>query len=140
MADLPDDVTRLLVALRNEDALDVLALLARAPERTFPASQISTQLTLRRSIDSTLDRLASLNLVEVTVGTTLRFRYRPTTSVLDGSVRRLLDSYERCPSVVREQLTTLELREPEHVANRDSSEGCGDQQQAQRMPKRDSIR
>ncbi len=107
VAELADDVRGLLLSLGSVEPVEVLLLLARTPERTFTQQGLAQQLHLGRSVELTLDRLASLNLVDVRVGNTLLYRYSPTTPVLAATVSRLARDYDQRRLLVLEVLMAI---------------------------------
>jgi hypothetical protein len=104
VGELSENVKRLLVALGTIEMVEVLLLFARNPDRSFSASQVAKELFIPRSVGRMLERLASLNLVDVRLGSSVLYRYAPTTPELGAVVLELAREYNSRPLFVLDSI------------------------------------
>jgi hypothetical protein len=80
---------RLAVDLGSVEALEALLVLRRAPDRAMCAEEIARELHVRANIETNLERLAVLKLLDVSIRSKVRYRYAPATQELDDDVAAL---------------------------------------------------
>lgn len=104
MSELAEKTRRLLSTLGSIHALEVLLLLARSPDRSWSAGQVASALHTVARVESTLERLAQLNLVDVRLGNDVLYRCAPASPALADAVRQLAADYEERRLLVLEAL------------------------------------
>jgi hypothetical protein len=93
VSDLPPSIRRLLARIGGLEQLEVLLFLARDPTRYVSASQVASSLHLLRRLDATLEHLSRENLLDVRLGSDVRYRFTQDPETRD-LVRKLAEAYE----------------------------------------------
>jgi hypothetical protein len=99
-------VKRLVRALGSARAIEILLFLVRISSRSLSASELARELRVGADLEPTLEHLATLNLLDVHLGATLRYRLAPATPELTDTVRELASEYDT------RRLAILEILEP----------------------------
>jgi hypothetical protein len=102
-------------SIRSVDALDLLVFLYSEASRSWSAREIA-RLLLRREgrVAAILELLARADLLDVHVGSHVRYRYHPIDAHLGATVSGLMNIYSRRSSAVLAMLPsrrTSALRE-----------------------------
>jgi len=85
------------------DQLETLVLLVETSPRWFDAATTSRQVGLSPDrARSALDALAAHNLLDIRIGSDIRYQFRPGTPDLEQSARAVAEVYRREPALVIE--------------------------------------
>jgi hypothetical protein len=106
------DGVRLLLDQRVDsiEKLSILVLLHGEPDRAWSPETVSERLNLPgRAVSDALDALCAASLLDVRVGSTLLFRYKPIDRELASTAEELIALYLREPVPVLKVLTANAL-------------------------------
>jgi hypothetical protein len=90
---LSENVRRLLEELGGVVEMETLVLLAGSARRNWSAVQVAAALGLDQPPTSALERLAHLNLVDVTLAHEVLYKYSPTSPELSSVAAELAREY-----------------------------------------------
>lgn len=106
LSEISERVKRLTAQLGSVVVIEALLALARMPERAFSAAELGKELHVTTDLEPVLERLGSLNLLDIRVRSKLSYRYAPTSTELDATVRELAGEYALRRLAVLEHVTS----------------------------------
>lgn len=93
------------------EQLELLALIVKMPERWWDATTVGEELGIStRMARATLERLASRNLLEISVTTDIRYRFQPGTALLQGRCEAFAEAYRTNPAAILRFVTDAHRR------------------------------
>ena len=84
--------------LRNMEELQLMLTICQAPQRWWDARTAASELGIDEvAAGRTLDRLATLNLLDIRITDDVRYQFRPGTEELVRLARGCVDAYRSNP-------------------------------------------
>lgn len=101
--ELSERVKRLVIDLGSVVMIEAVLALARTPQRSFSAAELARQLGIGTDLEPILERLGSLNLLDIRVRSKVSYRFAPSSPEREEAVRELAIEYaERRPAVLEQ--------------------------------------